>query len=99
VSSWYMKENDPKKRRMNIPRLYQKYVGHDNNRDFYMLSMKESRNISQQLYIEWMPQIIYDHHQSGPPGSVLAGPPYRDPFNYVFDPLLVTSIDALGMAA
>ncbi len=51
-----------------------------------------------QQYLEWMPQIIYNHHQSGPAGSVLAGPPYRDPFNYVFDPLLVTSLDAVGAA-
>jgi hypothetical protein len=98
VSGWYMKESDPTKRRTNIPRLYQKYIGHDNNRDFYMLAMKESRNISSQLYVEWMPQVLYNHHQSGPPGTVLAGPPYRDPFNYVFDPLLITGIDALGAA-
>ena len=98
VSSWYMQEADPQKRRMNIPRLYQKYIGHDNNRDFYMLAMQETRNMSRQLYIEWIPQILYNHHQSGPAGTVLAGPPYRDPFNYLFDPLLVTSIDALGAA-
>lgn len=98
VSSWYMKEGDPLKRRMNIPRLYQKYTGHDNNRDFYMLTQKETKNMSTQLYIEWFPQILYNHHQAGPAGSVLAGPPYRDPFNYVYDPLVITSIDALGAA-
>ncbi|RYZ16423.1 MAG: peptidase, partial [Sphingobacteriales bacterium] len=49
-------------------------------------------------YIEWMPQILYNHHQTGPAGSVLAGPPYRDPFNYVYDPLLVTSLDGIGAA-
>lgn len=98
VSSWYMQENDPAKRNMRIPRLYQKYAGHDNNRDFYMMSMKETRNMSRQLYIEWLPQVLYNHHQSGPAGTVLAGPPYRDPFNYQFDPLLMTSIDALGAA-
>ena len=63
-----------------------------------MNSMKETKNISRQLYIEWMPQILYNHHQSGPAGTVLAGPPYRDPFNYVFDPLVVTSLDAVGAA-
>jgi hypothetical protein len=98
VSSWYMKDKEPKDRNMNIPRLYQKYAGHDNNRDFYMLAMKESKNISRQLYLEWMPQILYNHHQAGPAGTVVAGPPYRDPFNYVFDPLLVTGIDAVGAA-
>lgn len=98
VSNWYMRMADPKKRALNIPRLYEKYVGHDNNRDFYMMNMKESQNISRQLYVEWIPQIMYNHHQRGPAGSVLAGPPYRDPFNYVFDPLIVTSIDAVGAA-
>jgi hypothetical protein len=98
VSNWYMGEKDPKKRNTNVPRLWQKYVGHDNNRDFYMMNMKESQNISRQLFVEWIPQIMYNHHQRGPAGSVLAGPPYRDPFNYVFDPLIVTSIDAVGAA-
>ncbi|HVK96501.1 MAG TPA: M14 metallopeptidase family protein, partial [Flavisolibacter sp.] len=98
VSNWYMQEKDVKKRNLNIPRLYQKYIGHDNNRDFLMMNMKESQNIARQQYLEWMPQIIYNHHQSGPVGSVVAGPPYRDPFNYVYDPLLITSIDAVGAA-
>ena len=98
VSSWYMKEEEPGKRRTNIPVLYQKYAGHDNNRDFYMMAMKETQNISRQLYIEWFPQILYNHHQSGPAGTVLAGPPFRDPFNYVFDPLVMTSLDAVGAA-
>jgi hypothetical protein len=98
VSNWYMKDSDVKKRKTNIPRLYEKYIGHDNNRDFFMMNMKETQNISKQQYIEWLPQVIYNHHQTGPAGSVLAGPPYRDPFNYAFDPLLVTSIDAVGAA-
>ena len=99
VSNWYMRDSTPAKRTFeNLPRLWQKYVGHDNNRDFFMMNMKETQNMSRQQYIEWIPQIIYNHHQAGPAGSVLAGPPYRDPFNYVFDPLLVTSIDAVGAA-
>ncbi|GLU55464.1 M14 family metallopeptidase [Dyadobacter frigoris] len=98
VSNWYMKDADEKKRNMKIPRLYQKYVGHDNNRDFYMNNMKETINISRQQYIEWMPQIIYNHHQTGPDGSVLAGPPYRDPFNHVFDPMIITGLDAVAAA-
>lgn len=98
VSNWYMKDADTLRRKMDIPRVYDKYIGHDNNRDFYMMNMKESQNISRQLFVEWIPQIMYNHHQRGPAGSVLAGPPYRDPFNYVYDPLIVTSIDAVGAA-
>lgn len=97
VSNWYMQDKDMSKRNMNIPRLYQKYIGHDNNRDFYMMNMKESTNISKQQYVEWMPQIIYNHHQTSPEGAVVAGPPYRDPFNFAYDPLLITGID--GVAA
>jgi hypothetical protein len=98
VSDWYMSEKNVKKRNTNTPRLWEKYIGHDNNRDFYMMNMKETQNITRQQYIEWLPQIVYNHHQSGPAGSVVAGPPFRDPFNYVYDPILVTSLDAVGSA-
>lgn len=99
VSSWYMRQPDPAKRVMDlVPRLYAKYIGHDNNRDFMMQNMKETTNIARQFFLEWFPQIVYNHHQSGPPGTIVAGPPYRDPFNYVYDPLIVTQLDAVGAA-
>ena len=99
VSSWYMREPKAEKRLIrDLPRLYEKYAGHDNNRDFFMLNLKETQNMARQLFIEWLPQIMYNHHQSGPAGSVVAGPPYRDPFNYVFDPMMITGIDAVGAA-
>ncbi len=98
-SNWYMRETKPEKRSTsNLPRLYEKYAGHDNNRDFYMLNLKETQNMGRQLFIEWIPQIMYNHHQAGPPGSIVAGAPYRDPFNYVFDPLIITGLDAVGAA-
>lgn len=99
ISNWYMREKDPLKRSLaNVPVLYQKYAGHDNNRDFFMLNLKESQNIAKQLFIQWNPQIMYNHHQTAPAGAVVAGAPYRDPFNYVFDPLLMTGIESLGAA-
>lgn len=99
VSNWYMRNADTAKRTTQyLPRLYEKYAGHDNNRDFYMQNLKETQNMSRQLFVEWMPQIMYNHHQTGPPGAVVAGPPFRDPFNYVFDPLVMTSLDAVGAA-
>ena len=99
VGNWYMREKDPTKRSTSyLPVLYQKYAGHDNNRDFFMLNLKESQNMARQLFIEWIPQIMYNHHQTAPAGAVVAGAPYRDPFNYVFDPLLMSGIDALGAA-
>lgn len=99
VSNWYMRQAEPTKRSLqNIPRLWQKYIGHDNNRDFYMSNMSESTNINRQLFIEWFPQIMYNHHQTGPAGAVMFAPPFRDPFNYNFDPLIPDLIELVGAA-
>jgi hypothetical protein len=101
VSDWYNREPVPEKRKLgfnDVPRLWQKYIGHDNNRDFYMSNMKETTNINRQLFIEWFPQIVYNHHQTGPAGAVLFAPPFRDPFNYHFDPLIPVQIDMVGAA-
>jgi hypothetical protein len=99
VADWYMRERDPARRTLNgIPRAYQKYVGHDNNRDFYMSSQAETINMNRILYQEWFPQIVYDHHQTGPPGTVMFAPPFRDPFNYFLDPQIPVSIDLIGAA-
>jgi hypothetical protein len=98
VSSWYMREPDTLKRNTNIPRLYQKYIGHDNNRDFFMSNQPETRNMNHVMYWEWFPQIVYNHHQTGPAGTVMFAPPFRDPFNYNFDPLIPVAIDAVGAA-
>jgi len=99
VANWYMREADPKKRSFaGLPRLYQKYIGHDNNRDFFACVQSESKAINRILYHEWFPQILYNHHQSGPPGAVMFAPPFRDPANYNVDPLVTSSIDAVGAA-
>jgi hypothetical protein len=96
VSNWYMKDADTLKRSMNVPRLYQKYVGHDNNRDFYMSNQPESQNINHVLFWDWFPQIVYNHHQTGPAGTVMFAPPFRDPFNYNFDPLVPVELDLVA---
>ncbi len=98
VSSWYMKDADSTKRNMDVPRLWQKYTGHDNNRDFYMSNQAETKNINHVLYWDWFPQIVYNHHQTGPAGAVMFSPPFRDPFNYNFDPMIATDIDLIGAA-
>ncbi len=99
VSNWYMRTADPKQRTMNgLPRLYQKYVGHDNNRDSYIANQPETEAVNRQMYIEWIPQIMYNQHQAGPPGSVLFFSPFRDPFNYNQDPLVPIGIDLVSAA-
>jgi hypothetical protein len=99
LSNWYMREADEKRRSTGgVPRLYQKYVGHDNNRDFYMASQPESENMNRILYKVWYPQVMYNHHQTGPAGTVMFAPPFRDPANYNFHPLITTGLDVVGSA-
>jgi hypothetical protein len=76
-----------------LPVLYQRYVGHDNNRDHYLVSQKETEAVARIFYAEWFPQIVYNHHQSAPAGTVIFTPPFRDPFNYHVDPLVVRGIE------
>jgi hypothetical protein len=99
VANWYMREREPARRSLaHLPRLYQKHAGHDNNRDSYMANLPETENMNRVLYREWFPQIMYNHHQAGPRGTVLFAPPFRDPFNYVYDPLVPLGIDLVGAA-
>jgi hypothetical protein len=99
VSNWYMREPDPRKRsNSGLPVLYQKYAGHDNNRDFYAVTQPESKNMNRVMYTEWFPQIMYNHHQTGPAGTVMFSPPFRDPFNYNFDPMIPVGIDLVSAA-
>src|SRR5262249_62350239 len=93
VANWYMREKDPLKRNMGgLPRLYAKYVGHDDNRDFYMSNMKETTNMNRQLFIEWFPQIMYNHHQTGPAGAGGVISPFPAPLHHKFYPLVPLGI-------
>ena len=103
VANWYMRNPVAEKRVLDgpgegTPRLWQKYIGHDNNRDFYMNNQAETINMSRVLFREWYPQIMYNHHQTGPLGTVIFMPPFRDPLNYHYDPLMVLKIQAVGTA-
>ena len=98
VSDWYMQESDPTKRNTRIPVMYQKYAGHDNNRDSYMANLVETEIINRLQFIDWIPQIVYNQHQTGPTGTVLFVSPIRDPFNHNQDPLVHLGVDLVGTA-
>ncbi|SEF73719.1 Zinc carboxypeptidase [Bryocella elongata] len=98
VSNWYMRNADPTKREMNVPRLWQKYIGHDDNRDFYISNQAETTNVNRILARVWFPEIVYNHHQAGPAGTVIFMPPFRDPNSYFYDPLIPLGIEAVGTA-
>ena len=101
VSDWYMRGADTLRRSTkNLPVLYNKYVGHDDNRDSYLASQPETQAMDSILFRAWYPQIVYNHHQPGSTldGTVIFAPPFRDPFNYNFDPLVPMELDLVGAA-
>jgi hypothetical protein len=100
VADWYNRSPVPEQRSYapGLPRLYQKYIGHDDNRDSFGSTQPETEAMNRVLYHQWFPQIVYNHHQTGPAGTVMFAPPFRDPFNYQFDPLLVVELDLVAAA-
>ena len=63
-----------------------------------MASQPETQAMDSILFRAWYPQIIYNHHQTGPIGTVIFAPPFRDPFNYNYDPLVPMELDLVGAA-
>jgi hypothetical protein len=99
VADWYMRKADPKARSLaDLPELYQRYVGHDNNREYYMSNLPETTAINRAMFKEWYPQIVYNEHQTGPLGAVVFVPPFRNPSNYHFDPLVLSELDGVSAA-
>ncbi|HEX3367675.1 peptidase, partial [Phenylobacterium sp.] len=89
----------PKARSLSdLPVLYQRYVGHDNNREYYMSNMPETTAINRAMFKTWFPQIVYNEHQTGPLGEVVFIPPFRNPSNYHFDPLVLSELDGVSAA-
>lgn len=88
IADWYMKYVGTEYEAASLPWLYQKYAGHDNNRDGFALNLPESRNLARILYREWMPQAYVDHHQMGATNARLYIPPYAEPIRPDADPLV-----------
>ena len=98
VAEWYMQHVGTEHEGAPLPELYQKYVGHDNTRDWFMFNQPESQNIGRQVYHEWFPQIVYNQHQSGPYPSRIFIPPFAEPVNPNIPPLVMRGINAVGSA-
>jgi hypothetical protein len=75
--------------------LYQKYIGHDNNRDSYMLNVAESRVIAR-TWRQWEPQLVYVHHQSSPFPTRIWLPPFADPVGLYAPPIIARTVNAIG---
>src|SRR5262245_6524324 len=97
VADWYMKNVGTPYEQSELPVLYQDYVGHDNNRDAYMLNMIESR-VVEHAWRQWEPQIIYVHHQSGPFPTRIWLPPFSEPVGTDAPYLMAREVNMIGMA-
>ena len=93
---WYERSLGKPWEGQGMPWLYQKYCGHDNNRDWFMLTQKETQILTQILYQKWYPCVLYDIHQMGNQGSRFFVPPFYDPINPNVDPLIHESLKMIG---
>ncbi|MFV2007227.1 MAG: M14 metallopeptidase family protein, partial [Longimicrobiales bacterium] len=97
VADWYRSNLGTPFEVSNGPFLYQKYVGHDNNRDGYMINMIESRVVTRILR-EWEPQILYNPHQTAPFPTRIWIPPFAEPISPYVHPLMWRTVNLVGMA-
>lgn len=98
VRQWYESQLGTPFEQTRPPELYHHYVGHDNNRDFFMNNMPESKAVAMVLYNEWYPQIVYNQHQSSPGYARIVIPPYSDPVNPIIHPGVTTGLNEIGSA-
>ena len=96
VASWYERTKGKPWEGDGMPTLYHYYAGHDTNRDWFMLNLKETQHLTRLLYKEWFPTIAYDVHQMGSKGARLFVPPFHDPINPNVDPRINQGIFQIG---
>jgi hypothetical protein len=96
VADWYRKTLNTPYEGKEPPELYHHYAGHDDNRDWFMLNLKETQLITRLLWHEWFPQIVYDVHQQGSNGSRFFIPPFYDPPNPNISPVLLRQVGLIG---
>ena len=96
VANWYRKTLGTPFEGREPPELYHHYAGHDDNRDWFMLNLKETQVFTRFFWHEWFPQIVYDVHQQGSNGSRFFIPPFYDPANPHISPVLLRQVGLIG---
>lgn len=99
VVDWYRRTVGTPFEATELTKLYQLYAGHDNNRDWFMLTQPETRAVTKLLYEVWRPQVYWDVHQQGSKSERMFVPPFRDPLSPNLDPGIITAINLLGTRA
>jgi hypothetical protein len=95
-TEWYRKNLDTDYEGGPMPWLYHHYAGHDNNRDWFMLTQKETKAVSRAVYHEWLPQVWLDEHQMGRDGPRMFLPPYTEPVDPDIHPLVWREVNLIG---
>lgn len=98
VAEWYEKTKGTPWEGGQMPWLYQKYAGHDINRDAFMMNLAENRNLARFMYSDWHPQVFLTMHQMEDNGPRFFVPPNTDPIDPNSDPLIWRSAALLGGA-
>jgi len=96
VTDWYRKYLGTKYEGGPMPYLYHHYVGHDDNRDWFMLTQIETKNVNRMVYHEWYPQFWLDEHQMGYTGPRIYIPPNADPVAKLVNPLVHRGNNLMG---
>lgn len=98
IAQWYKRWVGTDHEGAPLPELYQKYVGHDNNRDWYIFSQQETRLAIEKVHNVWRPQIVYDVHQMRSTAARMFVPPWIDPIDPNIDPLIAQQVNKFGTA-
>ena len=96
VADWYRKTLGTKYEGTSPPELYHYYAGHDDNRDWFMMNLKETQLITKLFWQEWFPEIVYDVHQQGQTASRFITPPFFDPANPRVAPSILREVGLIG---
>ncbi len=96
VTEWYRKTLGTVDEGSSPPSLYQKYAGHDNNRDAFQQNLPDSKYISKLLFREWIPQAYVDHHHQGSSNGRIFLPPYAEPIRPSADPTVWRELSWYG---
>ncbi len=96
IKNWYDKTLGTPFEGTEPPELYHKYVGHDDNRDWYAFTQVETQLTVDKIHNVWHPQIVNDIHQQGAFGARLFLPPYTQPVEPNVPKQLVEGYTELG---